>query len=206
MKISNNPIMVRPTLIVGLGGTGVLVCQWAEDYIRKIFNCVPSFIRFLKLDTDVLEEGGPLSASRADFINLFHYIDAGEVVRDYAAHPEFHPHLDWLKGLNLDASFADYGCKGIPRLGRVVFAELRETVIYKAVATRFSDLRACTQKVLEDDLGQFAIAPGGAPAVHVVSSVCGGTGAGMLIDMAYNLRWWSRESFPKAGDIIGHLM
>ena len=30
MRLSKNPIVVRPTLIVGLGGTGVLVCQWVE--------------------------------------------------------------------------------------------------------------------------------------------------------------------------------
>jgi hypothetical protein len=28
----------------------------------------------------------------------------------------------------------------------------------------------------------------------------------MLIDMAYNLREWSREPFPRKGEIIGHLM
>ena len=60
MRLSNNPIVVRPTLIVGLGGTGVLVCQWAEHYIRELFGYVPSFIRFLKLDTDAADEGGLL--------------------------------------------------------------------------------------------------------------------------------------------------
>ncbi len=206
MWISNSPIMVRPTLIVGLGGTGVLICRWVEKYIKDLLGFVPPFIRFLKLDTDAMEEGGPADSSQSDFINLFHYMDVGEVVRDYAAHPEFHPHLDWLRTFRLDAAFADYGCQGIPRLGRLVFVELRDTVIHEAVATRFSDLRASTQKVMESDLAQFVVAPDGAPAVHIASSVCGGTGAGMLIDMAYNLRWWSRESFPRSAEIIGHLM
>jgi hypothetical protein len=206
MRLSNNPIVVRPTLIVGLGGTGVLVCQWAEHYLRELFGYVPSFIRFLKLDTDASDDGGPPEGILSDFINLFHYIDVGEVVRDNARYPEFHPHLDWMRGFREDATFADYGCQGIPRLGRLVFFELRESIIHEAVATRFSSLRTSTQQIVEEQPDQFVLAADGAPAVHIASSVCGGTGAGMLIDMAYNLRWWSRESFPKPAEVVGHLL
>ncbi|MEN6333977.1 MAG: tubulin-like doman-containing protein, partial [Phycisphaerales bacterium] len=206
MRLSNSPIVVRPTLIVGLGGTGVLVCQWAEHYIRELFGHVPSFIRFLKLDTDASDDGGPPEGILSDFINLFHHVDVGEVVRDNASFPEFHPHLDWMRGFREDATFADYGCQGIPRLGRLVFFELRETIVHEAVATRFSSLRTSTQQIVEEQPDQFILASDGAPAVHIASSVCGGTGAGMLIDMAYNLRWWSRESFPKPAEVIGHLL
>jgi hypothetical protein len=206
MRLSNNPIVVRPTLIVGLGGTGVLVCQWAEHYIRELFGHIPSFIRFLKLDTDAADDGGPPEGGMSDFINLFHFIDVGEIVRDNASYPEFHPHLDWMRGFREDATFADYGCQGIPRLGRLVFFELRESIIHEAVATRFSSLRTSTQQIMEEQPDQYILASDGAPAVHIASSVCGGTGAGMLIDMAYNLRWWSRESFPKPAEIIGHLL
>ncbi|HLU46545.1 MAG TPA: tubulin-like doman-containing protein, partial [Planctomycetota bacterium] len=132
-------------------------------------------------------------------------MDLGSVVRDFDARPELHPHLDWLEGLRLDSSFADFGCQGIPRLGRLVFVELR-SMIHEAVKARFSDLRTSTQKVIANDRNEFVVAPDGAPAVHVCSSICGGTGAGLLIDMAYNLRWWSRESFPRRAEIIGHLM
>ena len=206
MRLSDNPIIVRPTLIVGLGGTGVLICQWVEHYIRELLGHVPPFIRFLKLDTDASDEGGPPEGIRSDFINLFHYVDVGEVVRDNASYPEFHAHLDWMRGFREDATFADYGCQGIPRLGRLAFFELRETVIHEAVATRFSSLRTSTQRPMEEGGEQFILASDGAPAVHIASSVCGGTGAGMLIDMAYNLRWWSRESFPKPAEVIGHLL
>ena len=206
MRLSDNPIIVRPTLIVGLGGTGVLVCQWVEHYIRELLGYVPPFIRFLKLDTDASDEGGPPEGILSDFINLFHYLDVGEVVRDNATYPEFHAHLDWMRGFREDATFADYGCQGIPRLGRLVFFELRETVIHEAVATRFSSLRTSTQQPMDEGGDQFVLASDGAPAVHIASSVCGGTGAGMLIDMAYNLRWWSRESFPKPAEVIGHLL
>lgn len=209
MRINNGSIMVRPTLIVGLGGTGVLVCQWLEKYIRDLFdNRIPPFIRFLKLDTDALEEGGPPDASLADFYNLFRDLDVGAVVRDCARYPELHPHLDWFSPLRdkLDAVFADYGCQGIPRLGRLVFTELRERIIHQAASARFGELSAAIQQDMKGDMEQFKLIPGGAPAVHIAASVCGGTGAGMLIDIAYNLRWWSRESFRRSAEIIGHLM
>lgn len=209
MRINNGFIMVRPTLVVGLGGTGVLVCQWLERYVRDLFdNRIPPFIRFLKLDTDALEEGGPPDASLADFYNLFQDLDIGAVVRDCAKYPELHPHLDWFTPLRdkLDAVFADYGCQGIPRLGRLVFTELRERIIHQAVSARFGELSAAVQQDMKGDMGQFKLIPGGAPAVHIAASVCGGTGAGMLIDIAYNLRWWSRETFRRSAEIIGHLM
>jgi len=206
MRLSDSPIVVRPTLIVGLGGTGVLVCQWVEHYIRELLGTVPPFIRFLKLDTDASDDGGPPEGILSDFINLFHYLDVGEVVRDNASYPQFHPHLDWMRGFREDATFADYVCQGIPRLGRLVFFELRESIIHEAVATRFSSLRTSTQQPLDENGGPFVLASDGAPVVHIASSVCGGTGAGMLIDMAYNLRWWSRESFPKPAEIVGHLL
>ncbi|MBM4029163.1 MAG: hypothetical protein FJ280_27760, partial [Planctomycetes bacterium] len=143
--------------------------------LRELFGYVPSFIRFLKLDTDASDDGGPPEGILADFINLFHYIDVGEVVRDNARFPEFHPHLDWMRGFREDATFADYGCQGIPRLGRLVFFELRETIIHEAVATRFSSLRTSTQQIVEEQPDQFVLAADGAPAVHIASSVCGGT-------------------------------
>jgi hypothetical protein len=108
------------------------------------------------------------------------------VVRDCAQYPELHPHLDWFTSLRgrLDAVFADYGCQGIPRLGRLVFTEQRENIIHPAVSARFGSLRAATQQDLKDEMEQFALVSDAAPAVHVAASVCGGTGAGMLIDMA----------------------
>lgn len=184
----------RYFFFVGLGGTGVLISRWLEYYIRELLNEVPPWIRFLNLDTDCPEEGGPPEPSTSQFINLLDVKDFGEVVRDYAAHPELHPHLDWLKGLRLDAPIANNGAQGIPRLGRLVFAELRESVIRKAVRNCLSTLRDQCESTMA------------VPAVHILSSVCGGTGAGMLIDMAYNIRWWSRESFHRNAQIVGHLM
>jgi len=207
--------MVRPTLIVGLGGTGVLICRLVEKYVSDLFNgYVPPFIRFLKLDTDAPEQlkadavsgDGQANTSQSDFFNLFHHMDMGEVLRDLEDHPQLHPHLGWMEGFHLDTTSVDCGCQGITRLGRLVFVELRETVIHEAVASRFSDLRSSTQKLMEGEMAQFEVAPDGAPVVHIASSVCGGTGAGMLMDMAYNLRWWSRESFPRSAEIIAHLM
>ena len=208
MEISEQPIAVRPTLIVGLGGTGVLVCQWVEHLIRELLDGIlPPFIRFLKLDTDNIEDGGPSRATQMDFINLFHHLNVGEVVRDWDTRPRLHPHLGWLRGYRLDSATAAYGCQGVPRMGRLVFVELRDSVIRKAAAARFSAIRTSTQQRTVTVAGQqFTIAPECSPAIHITSSVCGGTGAGMLIDAAYNLRWWSRYSFGRVADVIGHLV
>ena len=208
MSLFRNRVMVRPTLIVGLGGTGVLISEWLQHYIRELLGHIPRFVRFLNLDSDIVEQGAarPPNANESDFINLLDHMDMGAVVRDVKKHGRWvlHPHLAWLRDFPLDSSFADRGCQGIPRLGRVVFSELREKVIQKAVAARLGELRGSSQEATIDDT--FEVSTDGAPAIHIASSVCGGTGAGMLIDMAYNLRWWSRDAFPRSAEIIGHLM
>ena len=206
MAMTEKPVEVRPTLVVGLGGTGVLVCCWLEHYIRKLTGgSVPPFIRFLKLDTDAVEEGGPLGGGLADFVNLFHYLDLGEVVRDARRHPALHPHLDWLRELKLNAAFAEYGCKGIPRLGRVVFMEL-QSKIQELVNARFNDLYQSREKVMTSGDRRYTFGPGDGPVVHFASSVCGGTGAGMLIDMAYGVQRWSQPIFRKQADVVAHLV
>ena len=70
MRISTERIVVRPTLIVGLGGTGVIVCQWVEEYIRQLLGGVPSFVRFLKIDTDGMETS--VIKGAAESLRRFH--------------------------------------------------------------------------------------------------------------------------------------
>ena len=43
-----------------------LICQWVEHYIRELLGYVPPFIRFLKLDTDASDEGGPPEGLMSD--------------------------------------------------------------------------------------------------------------------------------------------
>lgn len=209
-KIANDVIYVRPTLIVGLGGTGVLAMKWVNYLMRQVFGSIPPFVRLLAIDSDVPEEddGPPLVFPQADFLNLFDYVHLRDVIRDAESRPKLHPHLsDWLNSLDLPSAVVERGCQGLPRLGRVLFFESCFPVIYPAVNTRFERLNEMTLKKAVAEMatpGTFELK--GSPVVHIVSSVCGGTGAGMLIDFAYMCRAWSQRMFHRPAEVVAHLM
>ena len=199
-------LAVRPTLVLGLGGTGVLACRWVEEYVRRRVGHVPPFLRFLQLDTDVPVWGGPPNASTADHLNLLKGRDLAAVCLDYAAHPTRHPHLAWMRHEGLEWGIRNNMHMPGPHLGRLAFVELREAVVRPAVMARFHALGAAPLAGPPRGQARFAMGHGAPPIVHMVCSVCGGTGAGMLLDAAYAVRWWSRECFPRQAEVVAHLV
>jgi hypothetical protein len=200
-------IFVDPTLIVGLGGTGALICQWVYHLMKGLFGTVPPFVKMAVFDSDVQEEGGPCNIPDADFFNLFEDLTLSEVLRDFKRQRKFHPHLEWLGDMSLDSTMADRGCQGLSRLGRVVFFELENSIIQKEIEARFAMLKA---SVLKREMSHFELQHqfriSRSPKVHIVCSICGGTGSGLLLDTAYGLRRWSRKQLLRTADISGHLM
>lgn len=208
-KISDEPIEVRPTLIVGLGGTGTLACQWAYHIMYELFGEVPPFVRFLCLDTDAQEESKARRLPRSDFVNLYNELNLASVLREYQLHREDYPHLDWLGDLPLDPSLVGSGCQGVTRLGRAVFFQLREDVIAEEMHRRLRELASTDiHQQLErfDPKDQYVLQPNSMPIIHVCSSLCGGTGTGLLLDLAYNARRWSEEATGRPADVVGHLL
>jgi hypothetical protein len=207
--MSELKVSVRPTLIVGVGGTGTMVCQEVHRLLSEegFAGGMPPFIRVAAIDTDAQEEGSSHLLPEEDFFNLFEDMELGAIIRDFDEHQEFHPHLDWLKGMQLDAGTAGCGCQGLNRLGRVVFFELRER-IHQAMLERLGPLNDfdSLHRMMEPFADRFNLSQGSGPLIHIAASVCGGTGAGMIIDLAYNLRKWANDEFHRKTDIIAHLV
>jgi hypothetical protein len=207
--LSDVPVEVQPTLIVGVGGTGTLICQWLYHHLLELFGAIPPFVRIIAFDTDAQEEGAPRKLPEADFFNLFNSLQVGEVIRDFKRAPLLHDHLDWLGDMKLDAAIVTRGCQGLSRLGRVVFFELRDRIIRREVVARFDALNSNAldrQLAAFEPKNQFTLAIGAAPTIHLCASVCGGTGSGLLLDLAYNIRDWANEVFHKPADVVAHLV
>lgn len=201
-------ISVRPTLALGLGGTGVLAIEWYHHLVRQLFDNMPSFIRLMAIDTDEMEDIGPPGRfPKSDFYNVFHEVHLGDIIRDFEDHRELHPHLQWLDDLDLPSAVTERGAQGVPRLGRVVFFETAYPVIYPALLERFEALnnpRLRKEVAALPPAGQFQLA--GSPVIHLAASICGGTGAGFLLDLAYALQAWSKEVFNRPAELIAHLI
>ena len=114
---------VDPTLVVGLGGSGVLTCQWLHALVEELFGEIPPFLKIVAFDSDVQETEGPSQIPDADFFNLFEHLNLSTIIRDFKQNPRFHKKLSWIGDMPLDATMADRGCQGLSRLGRVVFFE-----------------------------------------------------------------------------------
>ncbi len=202
-------LSVRPTLVVGLGGTGCCALQWFNQLLREMYGGIPPFIKLLAIDSDEMEDVDHITHQfpKADFYNVFEDIHVGDIIKDYSNFPAFHPALRILEGLDLPSAIVERGCQGISRLGRVVFFETWERVIYRAVFERLDALRKSTLREEVASLapvGQYELSS--SPVVHVISSVCGGTGSGMLLDMAYALQYWGNEAFNREPEVFAHLL
>lgn len=179
----------RPTLIIGLGGTGYATVAKLK---RMLDRCFPDprlrqVFQHLVLDTsppprpDVLRQG---------FIHLGG-LDANAVVRRASEFPQI---AEWWPSEFTSPGFIDQGANGIRAIGRLalfwgaikVLTSLRDA--YSAAA----DIRGFGR---------------GRPKVYVITSLAGGTGSGMLIDLCYMVRSTVGDrlawpSFP----ITGYLM
>lgn len=201
---------VRRTLIIGLGGTGCAALQWINELLRELYGNIPPFIKLLALDSDMLDPVRKVRHPfpRSDFYNLFESIRVGDIIRDYSRYPEFHPALKILEGLKLPAAIVERGCQGLSRLGRVVFFETWERVIRRAVSERF---RALNKNSLAAEVaslppvGQHQLTAE-VPVVHMIGSVCGGTGSGMFLDMAYGMKEVGEATFNCKPEVYAHML
>lgn len=201
--------LVKPTLIIGLGGSGVRACHYTRQFIQQHVGPTGGLVRYLCFDTDLHPDEFGLGSGPVDdfeFTDLLAELDLGRVVRSVIDNPMSYPHASWLQGIRLNAASADRGAQGIPRLGRLVFALNREHVIRPAVERAIADLQRAAGQHPADRLGDLDVESRTKPDVHILSSVCGGTGAGMLIDMAYNVHDWVSNGFSGQPDILGHML
>lgn len=206
MKSGNgNKPMLKPAIVIGLGGTGNQVVRRLKKHVESQYGDTPTLINFLVADTDedtfndhswaelaVLEdiEQAPLYDPRVPFSD----------VRDNRdAYPEIH---DWLLPA-VDVGLLDRqdGAGQIRMLGRVA--------LYKSFAflvRRIDHFFDQCQKIqtLLDAMYRYDFNVETDPVVYLVSSVCGGQGAGSFIDAAVALRVLAAGRFPRL-NLIGLL-
>jgi serine/threonine protein kinase len=178
---------LRPTLFVGIGGTG---CQILRQLRRRLHDRFgdPSGVPILQLmfvDTDAKSLG---QKSRLDA----HQNTSAEVTlavplrkpQEYRA--ESLEILQWLSRrwlYNIPRSLQTEGLRPLGRLALVDHSKRLFEEIRKALATITSDAALSRSKEhTRMELRERA------PRVFVVGSISGGTGSGMLLDVVYAVR------------------
>ncbi len=186
---------MKAGLIIGLGGTGVLTLQHIKAQLtggeqRKL----PPNVRLLALDT--VQDQEPMDNSnntlRGVTLEPGEYFWIGGDVYDYAVEVRRnkHPHVaswfqaeTYLKTLPRASFTLQRGAGQLRQFGRLA-------VFRDVSAPALSNIKKLINNALTDirNTGQIKNLD-----VYLVSSVAGGTGAGMFVDLAYLVRMIAKE-------------
>lgn len=178
----------RPTLIIGLGGSGTFVVRRLKKRLRRLVQGdVPAAVQLLAFDTDAqksdehLEELTPSEFHRLSNFNGNFYVTATAKAQNPAIAQFWHYP-------NLMPGFIQDGAKQRPPVGRLaLFVRFDEVVrqISDAVARMFISVPGYTPP---PNIGSVD--------VYVIGSSCGGTGAGMFFDIANISRYIIGQTPP----------
>lgn len=195
---------IRPTLFIGLGGTGkeVLLRLRRKFYERFGTPGLPC-VSYLWLDTDTLDrmaQGEPMDAiyrevafTEREQIPLLRgkvREDLAEVFRNRTQYPHIHR---WLyQEVERFGTEIQDGAGGVRAVGRLTFHYHYQNTIDPMIRGILRDIR--TQEVIDET--RAIIGPADfvtSPQVFLVTSVAGGTGCGTFLDSVFMLKKLSRE-------------
>jgi hypothetical protein len=189
---------VVPTLLIGLGGTGTdVVMRLRKMLFDQGMTAKRPYLRYLLIDTDE-ERWCPRHAAERDYLEVRPQPD--EFVRCAVGEHEFRHVFDLLEQAR-DERFAGWLKPTLRQYGpRVLYCGAGTHRQFGRVAfmLRYPEIRHRIDSYLRDMLYELACLPPGtlqgtwvhpgAVEVVIVTSLAGGTGAGMFIDIAYLVR------------------
>lgn len=183
---------IVPTLIIGVGGTGVEVITRIRRLVVESYGSLDQLpvVAFLHIDTDQKykikkqEMAGP---SLEDYEKLWvnvSYDEANKIKSNPKSYSWYH---DWLPPeLTPDKLVSEEGAGQIRACGRFALIYNHTRIREKCEEARTRIAVGQDQLFIDDDV--LTVEP--KLNVFVVGSIAGGTGSGMLIDLGYSLRHW----------------
>ena len=195
---------IRPTLFIGLGGTGkeVLLRLRRKFYERFGEPGLPC-VSYLWMDTDTsdkMAQGEQMDAIfRAVAFTEQEQIpllkgkvkeDLASIFRNKSQYPNIH---SWLyREVERYGTEISDGAGGVRAIGRLTFFYHYSSTIGQRIKTVLRSIK--TQEVIDETkriIGQAEFVA--TPQVFLVSSVAGGTGCGIYLDCAFLLKKLSRD-------------
>jgi eukaryotic-like serine/threonine-protein kinase len=198
--------VLRPALVIGLGKQGLAILKRLRQEILEQFGTHDALphVRLLYLDTDpeavqLATGGNPQSALRSAEVLLTrlhrpsHYLKPG-----LDGEPRL---VSWLNPKLLYRMPRQQTSAGLRALGRLAFVDNFRTVSRRLQ----SELEACSATETLDlaarrtGLGIHS----STPRVYLATSLAGGTGSGMFLDVAYTMRHLLKQLGCGQADIVG---
>lgn len=184
---------VKPAIVIGLGGTGTEICLRLKSLINE--KAGPDFplVKFLIFDTDVMDvssvaagESSPSSPNSVKSLftpNEYYHL----VVRDVAGivkNAEKHNHIFSWFPRDLEIGDVLNGANQVRLIGRLALYWNVSQVV-DAINRVKKEVSSIKNKALATEKG-FDLQEG--LAVYILTSLCGGSGSGMFLDMGYLVR------------------
>ncbi|MGN1232396.1 MAG: tubulin-like doman-containing protein [Candidatus Cryptobacteroides sp.] len=175
---------IKRCLYIGLGGTGMNSLLHTKKMFIDTYGEVPPMIGFLGLDTDggaykknlLSNQGNPVSLDPNEQLPI--QVNTPRPIYDVNKQD-----FSWIPQENLYAlTSMNLGAGQVRSNGRFAF-----TVNYEEVVRKVDSVLAqiTNAHIINNDKYELL---GSATEIHMVFSVCGGTGCGTFINMAYVLR------------------
>lgn len=180
-----------PTLIVGLGGTGVEVVGRLKKRLRLHYHGYEKpadMIKFLIIDTVAIgkqhnqDAAQVFSEPEEEYVNLSVNFNAfAYLQQNYAKDRDLR---DWWDNrYSVTPQYQEWGAKRVRQLGRL-FLHHKHLQVESIIQQKVAD--ACT---LYEELvrGQNLAEVGSNFRVYLTTSSCGGTGSGIFLDVLYKI-------------------
>jgi Tubulin like len=205
---------VRPTLLIGLGGTGREVLlrvrqRFVERYGVARFPCTG----YLWIDTDV-DNPETVEGRPRDFISGEARLQTSEMLDatvtadqflSYFEHSQQNRHIfSWIYPGVRKSGAVLHGARAVRPLGRLAFFHHADAIRRRILAAAADVSDARRRDEMRERYG-IDVATDGL-SVYVVFSVAGGTGSGMFLDLAFLLRHLGREGSILSPNTVGFVV
>lgn len=184
-------IGMTPTVVIGLGGTGKEILIKVRRMIVESYGALDALpiVSFLHIDTEqnakvsesqiVLKQDISLRPAEQVWAKVE---DAKAILNQLSAYEYL---AEWFPGQLKGTDSILAGAGQIRALGKFAF-----TMNYQAIKTSFNNAKARIVGHEKLMLDRWEVQLDKGINIFIVCSLSGGTGSGLVLDMAYNLRDW----------------
>lgn len=182
--MSRPTVVFRPTVVIGLGGTGYEVVLKLKKRFIDVYGSIPEIIRFLSIDTteNIQEREKSPDGNKV-------FLEPNELYAISVANPMSYTRNDhiaewWPKDIPTSSLIS--GAGQIRARGRLaLFAKVGDinSLIAQAINS-VREIRASIQVYSEN----FQVSSRDGVEVFIVGSLAGGTGSGTFLDVAFLAR------------------
>lgn len=183
-----------PTIIIGIGGTGVKILRKIKKQLIDQFDKIPPIIKLLAFDIKDQPYKVGRGAGERILVNGSEFIQLqGINLKAVHQNPD-HPSINsWLHD-ELDPGLLNEGANQIRVQGRA------------ALHIKIGEISSQLIKAIED-INLVSISYTGSKIeIYIICALCGGTGGGMFIDMPYICRKLEEKYAPNGIFITGILV